>query len=67
PFSVVFKNGLSPFGYKDGRLYADEFQKLYSSDAGLEFGGSIIDNNPPDGWRFCHLLSKWSGDVWSTE
>ncbi|HGC5637979.1 TPA: hypothetical protein ACIY99_005340, partial [Klebsiella pneumoniae] len=52
PFSVVFKNGLSPFGYKDGRLYADEFQKLYSSDAGLEFGGSIIDNNPPDGWRF---------------
>ncbi|HBV1191123.1 hypothetical protein SL10_01475, partial [Klebsiella pneumoniae] len=32
PFSVVFKNGLSPFGYKDGRLYADEFQKLYSSD-----------------------------------
>ncbi|QOK32088.1 hypothetical protein IFY65_02009 [Klebsiella pneumoniae] len=52
PFSVVFKNGLSPLGYKDGRLYADEFQKLYSSDAGLEFGGSIIDNNPPDGWRF---------------
>ncbi len=52
PFSVVFKNGLSPFGYKDGRLYADEFQKLYSSDAGLEFGGSVIDNNPPDGWRF---------------
>ena len=52
PFSIVFKNGLSPFGYKDGRLYADEFQKLYSSDAGLEFGGSIIDNNPPDGWRF---------------
>ncbi|WP_421666447.1 hypothetical protein [Klebsiella pneumoniae] len=49
---MVFKNGLSPFGYKDGRLYADEFQKLYSSDAGLEFGGSIIDNNPPDGWRF---------------
>lgn len=42
PFSVVFKNGLSPFGYKDGRLYADEFQKLYSSDAGLEFGGSIV-------------------------
>ncbi|WP_256948184.1 hypothetical protein [Klebsiella pneumoniae] len=52
PFSVVFKNGLSPLGYKDGRLYADEFQKLFSSDDGLEFGGSIIDNNPPDGWRF---------------
>ncbi|MGU5913470.1 hypothetical protein ACV1FB_10535 [Klebsiella pneumoniae] len=52
PFSVLFKNGLSPFGYKDGRLYADEFQKLFSSDDGLEFGGSIIDNNPPDGWRF---------------
>ena len=52
PLSIVFKNGLSPFGYKDGRLYADEFQKLFSSDDGLEFGGSIIDNNPPDGWRF---------------
>ncbi|MGH5675322.1 hypothetical protein ACRFKY_29220, partial [Klebsiella pneumoniae] len=25
---------------------------LYSSDSGLEFGGSIIDNNPPEGWRF---------------
>ncbi|EOF4627306.1 hypothetical protein ACP1HW_001594 [Klebsiella pneumoniae] len=52
PFSVVFDNGLSPLGYKNGRLYADEFEKLYSSDSGLEFGGSIIDNNPPDGWRF---------------
>ncbi|HHG0525875.1 TPA: hypothetical protein ACPUFO_005206, partial [Klebsiella pneumoniae] len=52
PFSVVFDNGLSPLGYKNGRLYADEFEKLYSSDSGLEFGGSIIDNNPPEGWRF---------------
>ncbi|MGR8987343.1 hypothetical protein ACP3UJ_29080, partial [Klebsiella pneumoniae] len=30
PFSVVFDNGLSPLGYKNGRLYADEFEKLYS-------------------------------------
>ncbi len=37
---------------KTGDCMLDEFQKLYSSDAGLEFGGSIIDNNPPDGWRF---------------
>lgn len=46
PFSVVFKNGLSPLGYKNGRLYADEFEKVYSSNFGIEFGGSIIDNNP---------------------
>ncbi|MGT8683402.1 hypothetical protein [Klebsiella pneumoniae] len=52
PFSVVFKNGLSPLGYKNGRLYADEFEKVYSSNSGIEFGGSIIDNNPPDGWIF---------------
>ncbi|WP_227641463.1 hypothetical protein, partial [Klebsiella pneumoniae] len=52
PFSVVFKNGLSPLGYKNGRLYADEFEKVYSSNFGIEFGGSIIDNNPPDGWIF---------------
>ncbi len=61
PFSVVFKNGLSPLGYKNGRLYADEFEKVYSSNFGIEFGGSIIDNNPPGWVDFYNLLPQWSG------
>lgn len=51
-FFVVFDNGFFLLGYKNGCLYVDEFEKLYFLDFGLEFGGSIIDNNFLEGWRF---------------
>lgn len=51
-FFVVFKNGFFFLGYKNGRLYVDEFEKVYFLNFGIEFGGSIIDNNFLDGWIF---------------
>lgn len=54
-FDIVSANGLRPFRVRsvDGVLEFESVAKLVTGDLGVNFGGSVIDNNAPPGWLFC--------------
>lgn len=53
-FDVVSANGIRPFRIRsnDGGIELEMILKLLTGDSGLNFGGSILDNNAPEGWKF---------------
>ncbi|WP_224357303.1 hypothetical protein [Klebsiella michiganensis] len=53
-FDIVSSNGIRPFRVRsnDGVIEFESVAKLVTGDSGLNFNGSVIDNNAPDGWLF---------------
>ncbi|HIC9070624.1 TPA: hypothetical protein ACW70F_006106, partial [Klebsiella michiganensis] len=53
-FDIVSSNGIRPFRVRsnDGVIEFESVEKLVTGDSGLNFNGSVIDNNAPDGWLF---------------
>lgn len=53
-FDIVSSNGIRPFRIRstDGVIEFESVAELLTGDSGLNFNGSVIDNNAPDGWLF---------------
>ncbi|EPN2770863.1 hypothetical protein ACTWOB_002184 [Klebsiella aerogenes] len=53
-FDIVSSNGIRPFRIRstDGVIEFESVAQLVTGDSGLNFNGSVIDNNAPDGWLF---------------
>ncbi|MFW3085028.1 hypothetical protein ACN6UI_18985, partial [Klebsiella aerogenes] len=53
-FDIVSSNGIRPFRIRstDGVTEFESVAQLVTGDSGLNFNGSVIDNNAPDGWLF---------------
>ncbi|WP_224357156.1 hypothetical protein [Klebsiella michiganensis] len=53
-FDIVSSNGIRPFRIRttDGVVEFESVAQLLTGDSGLNFNGSVIDNNAPDGWLF---------------
>ncbi|MFV5219839.1 hypothetical protein ACJ42X_018760 [Klebsiella pneumoniae] len=53
-FDIVSSNGIRPFLIRstDGVTEFESVARLLTGDSGLNFNGSVIDNNAPDGWLF---------------
>ncbi|CAI1107637.1 Uncharacterised protein [Serratia ficaria] len=51
---AVSANGIRPFRIRnsDGALEFEMIIRLLTGDAGMQFGGSLLDNFAPPGWKF---------------